>query len=76
MKEQLTNELLAFAADHAWVNENLGTLLEQYAEQWIAVKNGQVIDSDPDLIGLLSRLPDSAHTCIEFITREPLEMVL
>lgn len=76
MKEQLTNELLAFEADHLWVNENLGTLLEQYPDQWIAVKNGQVIASDPDLEGLLSKLPDPAHTCVEFITREPLEMVL
>lgn len=76
MKEQLTNQLLAFEADHTWVNENLETLLEQYAEQWIAVKNGQVIASDPDLAGLLSKLPDPAHTCVKFITREPLEMVL
>jgi hypothetical protein len=37
MKEQLTNELLAFEADHRWVNENLGTLFEQYPDQWIGV---------------------------------------
>lgn len=76
MKEQLTNELLAFEADHVWVNENLGALLEQYTDQWIGVKNGQVIASAPDLTGLLSNLLDPAHTCVEFITREPLEMVL
>lgn len=76
MKEQLGNELLAFEADHVWVNENLRTLLEQYTDQWIGVKNGQVIASDPDLAGLLSKLSDPAHTCVEFITREPLEMVL
>jgi hypothetical protein len=76
LKEQLTNELLAFEADHAWVNENLGTLLERYSDQWIGVKNAQVIASDPDLAGLLSKLPDPAHTCVEFITREPLEMAL
>ena len=76
MNSQLTNELLAFEADHAWVSENLGKLLEHYADQWIGVKNGQVLASDPDLAGLLSKLPDPAHTCVEFITREPLEMVL
>jgi hypothetical protein len=76
MNGQFTNELLAFEGDHAWVNENLETLLGQYADQWIAVKNGQVVASDPDLSGLLSKLPDPAHTCVEFITREPLEMVL
>jgi len=76
MDDQLTNQLLAFEADHVWVHENLETLLGQYAEQWIAVKNGQVIASDPDLTGLISKLPDPAHTCVEFITDEPLEMIL
>jgi hypothetical protein len=76
MNAQVTNVLLSNEADHMWVNENLETLLEQYVDQWIAVKNGQVLASAPDLPGLLSRLPDPAHTCVEFITREPLEMVL
>lgn len=76
MKSQLTNELLSFEADHIQVSENPKTLLEQYADQWIAVKDGKVIASDPDLTGLLSKLSDPAHTCVEFTTREPLEMVL
>ena len=76
MNKQLTDELLAFEADHLWVNENLKTLLEQYADQWIAVKHGQVVANDPDLTGLVSKLPDPAHTCVEFITQEPLEMIL
>jgi hypothetical protein len=76
MNSQLINELLAFEADHIWISENLETLLAVYPDQWIAVKNGQVLASDPDLAGLLSKLPDPAHTCVEFITREPLEMVL
>lgn len=76
MDEQLTEKLLAFEADHLWINENLETLLEQYAEQWIAVENGKVTASDSDLAGLISKLSDPAHTCVEFITREPLEMIL
>jgi hypothetical protein len=76
MNGQLIKELLAFEADHTWINENLETLLDQYADQWIAVKNGQVLANDPDLTGLLSKLSDPAHTCVEYITREPLEMVL
>jgi hypothetical protein len=28
------------------------------------------------LAGLLAKLPGPAHTCVEFITREPLHMVL
>ena len=76
MNSQLTDKLLAFQADHLWISENLETLLKQHAEQWIAVENGQVIASDPDLAGLISKLPDPAHTCVEFITRDPLEMIL
>lgn len=76
MNAQLSDMLLSFEADHLWVNENLGTLLEQYVDQWIAVKNGQVVASGSDLTELLSKLPDPANTCVEFITREPLEMVL
>ncbi len=76
MNNPMTNVLLAFEADRMWINENLETLLGQYADQWIAVKNGQVLASNPDLTGLRSQLSDPAHTCVEFITREPLEMVL
>ena len=76
MKEQLTDELLAFEADHVWISENLEALLEQYADQWIGVKDCQVVTSDPELEGLLSKLSEQAHTCVEFITREPIEMVL
>ena len=76
MNKSLDSELRAFEEDHAWVNENLETLLAQYPDQWIAVKNGQVIASDPDLAGLLSKLSNPAYTCVEFITREPLEMVM
>jgi len=76
MDNQLTNLLRSFEADHTWVNENLETLLEQYVNQWIAVKNGRVLASNPELTGLLSKVPDAAHTCVEFITREPIEMVL
>jgi transcriptional regulator with XRE-family HTH domain len=68
--------LLMFQADHAWINENMKTLVKQYPEQWIGVKNSKVIGSAPELEELLTKLPDAAHTCVEFITHEPLEMVL
>lgn len=76
MGDQLTKKLRAFEADHVWVSERREWLLRQYPNQWIAVKEGRVIASDPDLLALRSQLSDPAHTCIEFITREPLEMVL
>ncbi len=75
-RSELTKKLLSFEADHVWVSENFETLLKQYAEQWIAVKDGKVIASAPDLTELLSKLHDPAYTCIEFITNESLEMIL
>jgi len=74
--KQLTNDLLAFEADHVWINENTETLLDRYADQWIAVKESRVIASDPDFSTLLRKLPDPANTCVEFITRERVEMIL
>jgi len=76
MDEQRIHQLRVFEADHVWIGKNLAALLASHPDQWIAVKNCQVIVSDPDLDGLLSRLTDPAHTCVEFISREPLEMVL
>ncbi len=76
MNNQVTRALLAFEADHLWIQENLETLLGQHADQWVAVKDGRVVASSPDFSALLEKLPDPAHTCVEFITRERLEMVL
>ena len=76
MREQLTDELLASEADYLWINENMDALLKKYLNQWIAVKNSRVIASDSDLDKLISKLPDPNHTCVEFITDEPLGMIL
>jgi len=76
MSNQFNKELRAFADDHTWVSDHLESLFDEYAEQWIAVKNRHVIASDPNLMSLLGKLADPAHTCIEFVTREPLEMIL
>jgi uncharacterized protein DUF5678 len=76
MKGDVHDEVLQFQADHTWIDQNREMLLTQYPDQWIAVRNGQVIASDPELEGLLSKLPDPPHTCVEFISGEPVEMVL
>jgi len=73
---RISEQLLAFEEDRTWIEENLEELLGKYPEQWIAVKNGQVIASAPDFESLLSMVSDPAHTCIGFISKGPLEMVL
>jgi hypothetical protein len=76
MSNQFSKELSAFAQDHMWVSDYLESLLDNYAEQWIAVKNRRVIASDVDLMLLREKLADPANTCVEFVTREPLEILL
>ena len=76
MDSQLTIQMGAFEADQLWINKNLTALLEKYSEQWIAVKEGKVIASAPILDELIAKLQDPAETSVEFITREPLNMVL
>ena len=76
MSNQLMEKLCTFEEDHVWASEQLELLLSQYADQWIAVRDSQVIASDPELMVLQEKLADPAYTCIEFVTREPLEMIL
>ena len=70
------DELAGFRADHLWIEQHRASLLDQYPNQWIAVRNRSVIAHDADLDGLLAQLPEPAHTCVEFLGLEPIEMVL
>ena len=76
MNNQVSPKLHAFVQDRLWIYDHLEPLLNQYEDQWIAVQNKQVIASDPDFTALLKKLADPPHTSIEFITREPLEMII
>jgi Family of unknown function (DUF5678) len=71
-----TSELLQFQADHLWIDQNREMLLARYPDQWIAVQDNQVIASDPEFEGLLAKLPDPSRTCVEFMTPEPIEIVV
>jgi hypothetical protein len=74
--DRAIEELHEFAADHAWISQNMEDLLQRHNGQWVAVKGQRVIASDPDFDKVLAQLEDPPHTCVEFITNEPLEMIL
>lgn len=76
MEEAILKKLSDFMSSHEWLAANMNSLITRYPDQWIAVSGGDVVASDADLDSLLSKIEDPAHTCVEFITREPLEMVL
>ncbi len=76
MNAQRTEGLLAFAEDHVWVHDHRQSLLADYAGKWVAVEGKQVVDSDADPKALRSRLRRPQDACVEFLSREPLEMIL
>ena len=72
----MRDEILAFEADHVWISENLESLVKEYADQWIAVKDGRVVASNADFSSFLRALPDPGRMCVEYVTGDRLEMVL
>ena len=64
------DETITFEVDREWIDHHMPLLAEQFADHWIAVKHERVIASEVDLGELLNKLPDLAHTCIEFINSQ------
>jgi hypothetical protein len=50
--------------------------MAEYREKWVAVHNQKIIDSDNELESLCQRLKNPGNTYIEYITNQPLEMIL
>jgi hypothetical protein len=65
------SETAAFEKDRCWIDEQYEMLVKDYAEHWVAVKDGRIIASAADLGELLAHVPDLAHTCVEFISPRP-----
>ena len=61
------DEMAAFEADREWIENHFPTLVEHFADHWIAVKKGALIASEVNLSELLSKVPDIEHSCIEYI---------
>lgn len=59
--------------DLLWFNSKLNWLISKYNNQFIAFRNEEVIDSDPNLEKLLKRLKlkniDISNVFIEFVSR-------
>jgi hypothetical protein len=70
MNNDVQDEMVDFEADRQWIDAHIEMLAKQYADHWIAVKGRKVIASEPDLGALLGKLPDLAHTCVEFVSAQ------
>lgn len=65
-----------YRRDHVWLFEHRKELLSPYRNKWVAVRDQKVIDSDEDLDILCARLENPGDLVIEYITDDPLEMIL
>jgi hypothetical protein len=73
MADSTNNVPPAFKTNNRWICENIERLRQQYDNQWVAVYNQTVVDSDLDLKRLVDRLRakytgDYAEIAVEFIT--------
>ena len=84
-KDQLIGRAKTFSADALWFEKNLDTgqnVRVKYAERFVAVYNGRVIDSDKDLRKLLSRLSrkypadEVGSFFIEYVTRTKTDLII
>jgi len=76
MPNKTVYPLQDFQNDHLWFHGHRKKLLSTYKNRWVAVQKQKVIDSDKDFEVLCSRLKDPGHTFVEYVTDEPLEMIL
>lgn len=74
--EATTTDLKSFEEDHVWMDANRDHLASNYANRWIGVRHGAVVASDASLDALIQKLPDPAHTAVEFISTEEAVVVL
>jgi hypothetical protein len=54
-----------------WLSENLQSIQERYAGQWIAIGNNEIVASAPTLPELLTLIDDIDKPFITFIPTEP-----
>ncbi len=64
---------------HAWFRSNYARLAKRYDHQNVAVYRRKIVDHDPNLRRLLSRVTKSFprdRVVVEYVTREKRELVL
>ena len=71
--DQMLESLSTFEKDTSWFFRNKDKLLEDYENEFVAIENARVIDSDKDIDGLIKRLEGSgknpATTVIKYVKK-------
>lgn len=70
---QLIQMLKSGQNDLEWFDVNFNKLISQFNNQFIAFRNGEIIDSDNDLNKLMAKLKnknvDTSNIFIKFVSR-------
>lgn len=73
------NLIKQFEADAVWLKEHKDSLRKDYKNQFVAVKNEEVIAANPKLDAILKELEnkgvDAATSVIEFISEKKIIMI-
>lgn len=73
MTNAITEMLLQGHDDLDWFNSNLPRLLKRYNNRFIAFHNQQILESDPNLDRLMTKLKqkeiDTSNVFIKFVSR-------
>lgn len=74
------SEFKKFAKNMRWFQNNYEKLREQYAGEYVAVNDNQVIMHDKDARALIKRLreqhKDIGAFVIEYVSKEKMELIL
>lgn len=80
-RENIHKTLQDFQRDTRWLDGNYDELKERFPEEYVAVYREKVVDHDPNLEELLTRLEEKypgkrGKIAIEYVTQKEVELVL
>jgi len=79
--EASASTLSKYEGNSRWLREHYEDLKKSFRDEWVAVLNCEVVDSDKDLRALVDRLrkkyPEKyGEIAIEFVTEKEIELIL
>jgi len=79
--ESVVQQLEEFEQDMGWIDQHYDELKKRYSEQFVAVHQQEVIDSDPELGRLMDRLEKrygkrASRIAVKYITKKKVELIL
>jgi len=79
--ESGVQQLEEFEQDMRWIDQHYDELKKSYSEQFVAVHEQEVVDSDPELERLMDRLDKrygkrAGRIAVKYITKNKVELIL